>query len=69
MNIYVSILLFVIGAATLILGYALEDKILKILDELIAIFKNTVYNISNKSADCGKNIRWRLLWRLKETFI
>ena len=37
MNIYVSILLFVIGAATLILGYALEDKILKILDELIVI--------------------------------
>ena len=41
----------------------------KILDEPIAIFKNTVYNVSNKSADCGKNIRWRLLWRLKETFI
>lgn len=41
----------------------------KILDEPIAIFKNTVYNVSNKSDDCGKNIRWRLLWRLKETFI
>ena len=41
----------------------------KILDEPIAIFKNTVYNVSNKSADCVKNIRWRLLWRLKETFI
>ena len=41
----------------------------KILDGPIAIFKNTVYNVSNKSADCGKNIRWRLLWRLKETFI
>ena len=41
----------------------------KILDEPIAIFKNTVYNVSNKSDDCGKNIRWRLLWRSKETFI
>ena len=41
----------------------------KILDESIAIFKNIAYNISNKSADCGKNIRWRLLWRLKETCI
>ena len=41
----------------------------KILDEPIAIFKNMVYNVSNKSAVCGKNIRWGLLWRSKEMFI
>ena len=35
----------------------------KILDEPIANIKITVYNISNKSAVCGKNIRWRALWR------
>ena len=41
----------------------------KILDEPIAFFEKVVYNVSNKSAVCGKNIRWRLLWRLKEMFI
>ena len=35
----------------------------KILDEPIAFFEEVVYNVSNKSAVCGKNIRWRLLWR------
>jgi hypothetical protein len=41
----------------------------KKLDEAIAFFENVVYNVSNKSAVCGKNIRWRLLWRYKETCI
>ena len=35
----------------------------KKLDETSAFFENVVYNVSNKSAVCGKNIRWRLLWR------
>jgi hypothetical protein len=29
----------------------------KKLDETIAFFENVVYNVSNKSAVCGKNIR------------
>jgi hypothetical protein len=29
----------------------------KILDGPIAFFENVVYNVSNKSAICGKNIR------------
>ena len=41
----------------------------KILDEAIAFLEKIVYNVSNKSAVCGKNIRWRLVWRLKEMFI
>ena len=41
----------------------------KILDEPIVFFEKVVYNVSNKSAVCGKNIRWRLVWRLKEMFI
>ena len=41
----------------------------KILDETIAILERIVYNVSNKSAVCGENIRWWLLWRLEEIFI
>lgn len=41
----------------------------KILDETVAFLEKIVYNVSNKSAACGKNIRWELLWRLEEIFI
>ena len=41
----------------------------KILDEPLAFFEEVVYNVSNKSAAYGKNIRWRLLWKLKEMCI
>ena len=35
----------------------------KILDETIDFWFAMMYNVSNKSAVCGENIRWRLLWR------
>ncbi len=39
----------------------------KILDETIALVKIMCYNVSNKNAVCGKNIRWRMIWKSEET--
>lgn len=38
----------------------------KKLDEIVEFFNKIVYNMCNKNGVCGKNIRWRLLWKLKE---